>query len=299
MRAMILGAAGQLARCLRDERPGGVDAVFLTRKQLDLAALARDSSPLVQAVEQRPAFIINAAAYTAVDRAETEPDMAFAANGDGPGVLAALCAGRGVPLVHVSTDYVFDGRKPSPYGEDDAAAPVNIYGASKFAGEQAIQAAEGRFLIFRTSWLYSAHGGNFVKTMLRLGAERDRLRVVDDQRGRPTSAHDLARALWAAAIESAGWPAASPRWGVYHYAGEGVASWADFADEIFTQAQRWTGRAPVVERIGSHAYPTPAARPLNSVLDCTKYERVFRPAPPPWRRSLSEALIRIFEEGRQ
>jgi dTDP-4-dehydrorhamnose reductase len=288
MRVVVIGTSGQLARCLAEEQPHHIGAVFLGRDRLDLARPG-DVSPTLAA--ERPDLIINAAAYTAVDKAETEPDLAFAINRDGPAALAAFCATRGVTLIHISTDYVFDGAKPVPYVEDDAPSPINVYGASKLAGEQAVRRTMAqRSLIVRTSWVYSAYGQNFFKTMFRLAGERDRLRVVDDQRGRPTSAHDLARALWAIALEAAAWTADAPQWGLYHYAGEGTATWADFAEAIFAQARPRLLRTPAIERIASSEYPTPATRPRNSILDCSKFQRVFALPPRPWRQSLSEVI---------
>jgi dTDP-4-dehydrorhamnose reductase len=291
MRVVVIGKAGQLARCLADERPHDVGAVFLGRDRLDLAHPGA-VAPALDA--ERPDVVINAAAYTAVDKAETEPDLAFAINRDGPAALAGFCAARGIPLIHVSTDYVFDGTKPGPYVEDDAPSPINVYGASKLAGEQAVQNATAlRFLIVRTSWVYSAYGQNFVKTMLRLASDRDRLRVVDDQRGRPTSAHDLARALWAITTQAAAWTTDAPHWGLYHYAGEETATWADFAEAIFAQAGPQLSRTPFVERITSNEYPTPAARPRNSVLECSKFQHIFDLPPRLWRQSLPEAMARV------
>jgi dTDP-4-dehydrorhamnose reductase len=293
MRVVVIGGSGQLARCLADERPRQVDAVFVGRDRLDLACSGAVSSVLSA---ERPDLVINAAAYTLVDKAETEPDLAFAVNRDGPAALAAFCAAGDVPFIHVSTDYVFDGAKPGPYAEGDAPSPINVYGASKLAGEQAVlRAMKQRHLIVRTSWIYSAYGHNFVKTMLRLAGERDRLRVVDDQKGRPTSAHDLARALWAVALEVRTWTADAQHWGLYHYAGEGTVTWADFAEAIFAQARPRLSRTPSVERIASSAYPTPAARPRNSSLECSKFQRVFGLAPQPWRLSLPEVIVRGFE----
>lgn len=295
MRILIIGRSGQLARCLADEKPSGVECALWGRDRFDLAAIggtgAREAARALTG--HRPDAIVNAAAYTAVDKAETERETAFAVNRDGPAVLAGFCAREGVPFVHVSTDYVFSGAKTGPYVEDDATGPVNVYGASKLAGEEAVRKAGGRFAVVRTSWVYSAYGQNFVATMLRAGTGRDRVRVVDDQRGCPTSAHELAKALWTVALRLA-----SPEGGlsgVYHYAGAGAATWADFAEAIFDEAKPWLGRRPVVERIGTADYPTQAARPANSVLDCSKVRAVFGLAAVPWRESLAKVIARRFD----
>ncbi|HEX8233005.1 MAG TPA: dTDP-4-dehydrorhamnose reductase [Caulobacteraceae bacterium] len=285
---LVLGRSGQVARELAKlGPPPGFGLAFAGRERLDLLSGA-DPSPLLD--EVRPAVVINAAAYTAVDRAESEPDLAYRLNRDAPAALAAACAGRGIGFVHFSTDYVFDGRKAEPYLEDDPRAPQGVYGASKAAGEEAVEAAGGRHAILRTAWVYSASGANFVKTMLRLAQMREEVAVVDDQRGNPTWAEDCARgALLAAERLVAGDAKAE---GVFHLAGEGEATWADFAEAVFEESARRGGKQPRVRPISTLEYPTPARRPANSRLDCGKLVRHFGWRPRPWR----EALAACFDE---
>lgn len=284
MRVLVIGATGQLARALGAAAPG---LTFLGRGMLDLA----DSMAAEAAVRAHaPDLVINAAAYTAVDRAETDAEAAYAANRDGVAALARGAARAGAALVHVSTDYVFDGSKAGAWVETDPTGPLGVYGASKLAGERAALAANPRTLVLRTSWVYSPWGRNFVTTMLGL-AERERLTVVDDQHGKPTSALDLADAILAIAPRLAPAPAGSACWGVRHYAGRGATSWAGFAREIFAQARgRLTATAPEVVPIATEAYPTPARRPRNSALDCTAFEQDFGIATVDWRAALARVL---------
>jgi dTDP-4-dehydrorhamnose reductase len=237
-------------------------------------------------------IVINAAAYTAVDRAESEPALAQAINGVAVGRLAEACYMRGVPLIHVSTDYVYDGAKPAPYVESDSTNPLNVYGRTKLAGEELIRACLDSHVILRTSWVYSAHGANFVKTMLRLGAEREELRVVDDQIGAPTSAADLAQAIVTIARALA---EDQRSFGTFHFANQGETSWRQFAEEIFAQAG-WAGIRARVVPIASVDYPTPARRPANSRLDTAKIREVFGIVPPPWQKSLTSVLA-DFPQG--
>jgi len=230
--------------------------------------------------------VVNAAAYTAVDRAEDDREAAFRANAEAPGVLAHWCAQAGVPLVHYSTDYVFDGQGTRPYREDDATAPLGVYGASKLAGEQAIRAAGGRHLIFRTAWVYASHSANFLRTMLRVGAERDVLRVVADQIGTPTPAALIAD-VTAQALQHDG--ALSGTW---HLTAKGETSWHGFAEAIFADAVA-TGvlpRAPIVEAISTAEYPTPAKRPAYSHLDVAKLEQDFYVSLPSWQEGLKRVI---------
>lgn len=238
-------------------------------------------------------IVINAAAYTAVDRAESEPALAEAINGVAVGRLAEACARRGVPLIHVSTDYVYDGAKPTPYVESDATNPLNVYGRTKLDGENRIRACLPAHVILRTSWIYSAHGANFVKTMLRLGAERDELRIVDDQKGAPTSAADLARAIMTIVPLLTG-PEDQSRFGTFHFANQGETSWRQFAEEIFRQAS-WAGIRARVSPIAAADYPTPARRPANSRLDTAKIRAVFGIAPPSWQDALVPVLADLRE----
>jgi dTDP-4-dehydrorhamnose reductase len=233
-------------------------------------------------------MVINAAAYTAVDRAEEEEALAQVINGAAPGAMAVACAELGIPFVTVSTDYVFDGSGEAPWQPGDAPGPLNAYGRSKLAGEDAVRAAGGVHAILRTSWVVSAHGNNFVKTMLRLGRDRERLTIVADQTGAPTPARAIAAACLEIARQLAQDPAKS---GTYHLAGAPQTSWADFAREIFAQA----GVDCAVEDIPTTAYPTPAARPLNSRLDCTTLETVFGLSQPDWRLGLKDILKDLGE----
>ena len=239
--------------------------------------------------------VINAAAYTAVDRAESEPALAQAINGTAVGRLAEACKKRGVPLIHVSTDYVYDGTKPAPYVETDATGPLNVYGRTKLAGEEFIRSRLDTHVILRTSWVYSAHGANFVKTMLRLGAERDELRIVDDQKGAPTSAADLAQAIMAI-VRALPESEDRRRFGTFHFANQGETSWRLFAEEIFAQAD-WAGIRAHVIPIAAATYPTPARRPANSRLDTSKIQEVFGIVPPPWPKSLIPVLAELRQGG--
>lgn len=288
----MFGKSGQVARAMTERcAEKGIVLKALGREDADLMDPAALRLPISEAPDG--AVVVNAAAYTAVDQAEEDQETAYAVNETAPGVMAQGCAARGLPFIHLSTDYVFNGAKDGAYVEDDATDPLGVYGASKLAGEKAVLAAGGRFVIIRTSWVYSPFGRNFVKTMLRVGAERDELRVVDDQIGAPTSAHDIADAILAAAGKLA---AGVGETGIFHMTGAGEASWADFADTIFEkQAPRW-GRRPVVTRILTADYPTPARRPLNSRLDCEKFERAFGYRPPDWRESLAKILDRLAGE---
>jgi dTDP-4-dehydrorhamnose reductase len=283
------GRTGQLAREMLARAPArGCEIQALSRSDIDLA----DAGAVANAVRDASAdLVLNAAAYTAVDRAESEPDLAMAINAAAPAAMAKACAKRGLPLIHLSTDYVFDGAKAGAWREDDPRAPTCAYGRSKAEGEAAVEAAGGRAVILRTSWVFSAHGSNFVKTMLALAKARPELRVVADQRGRPTAAGDLADAILAIAPRLvAGAPEAS---GVFHFAGEGTTSWAGFAEAIFELAG---DPKPKVIPIPTADYPTPARRPLNSELDCGRIERVFGLRPRPWRDGLAEALHELAPE---
>ncbi|GMG81093.1 dTDP-4-dehydrorhamnose reductase [Paralimibaculum aggregatum] len=289
-RILVIGETGQLARALAEAPPvPGRELAFLGRGALDLADIEA-IGPAVSAV--RPDAVINAAAYTAVDRAEEETALAERINGAAVGRLAEVCAAAGAPLVHVSTDYVFDGSLDRPWREDDPVAPVNAYGASKLAGERAALAAGARVAVLRTAWVYAPWGANFLATMLRL-AERERLTVVDDQHGCPTSALDLAAACLAAAAALLAEDDATAA-GIWHYSGAGETSWAGFAEAIFAGAlaRGMIGRAPEVVRIPTADYPTPARRPANSRLDCSRFAARFGLAPRPWQEALAEVLDR-------
>jgi dTDP-4-dehydrorhamnose reductase len=291
MRVTIIGTSGQLAIELR-RRSASPGLTLMEPQKVDIADEAALSALLAQ---QKPQLVLNASAYTAVDRAETESEKAYDVNAKGPRLLAEWCSRHEAALIHVSTDYVFDGQKVGAYVEDDPTAPLGVYGASKQAGEDAIRKALSRHVILRTSWVFSAHGQNFVKTMLRLARERDELRVVADQHGRPTAAADLADAmLHVARLAKEG----ANHWGTYHFASAGETSWHRFAQEIVAlQAQR-TQRTPVVTAITTADYPTPAKRPSNSVLNTELFERVFGFGPRDWRAGLSEVVDDLTEPVR-
>ena len=288
MRILVFGTTGQLARELLRRAPDSVALTALGRDKADLA----DPAACARAIDAAEAdLIINAAAHTAVDLAESEPALADTVNGTTPGAMAAAAARRGLPFLHVSTDYVFDGSGSRPWREDDPVAPLGAYGRSKLLGERLIAEAGGDAVILRTAWVFSAHGKNFVKTMLRLGAERDALSVVDHQRGGPTAAADIADALFTIARafgESRGKP------GTYHFAGAPTVSWADFAEAIFAASA--LPRKPVVNRIPTSAYPTPAQRPANSALDCSRILATYGIKQPDWQKSLSD-VIKELETG--
>lgn len=287
---LILGAAGQLGRELERSFAGLGPVVAAGRQAANLA----DEDQLRELVRRtQPAIILNAAAYTAVDRAESEPERAHAINAQAPRILAEEALRCNALFVHYSTDYVFDGGKPGPWVETDAPHPLNVYGASKLAGEQAVRQVGGRSLIFRTTWVYGPHGNNFLLTMLRLGRERDRLSIVDDQIGAPTTSIELARATQRVvrAILGGGC-GAPPDWaGLYHMTCGGSVSWFGFAQAIFARAATQLGaRVPELTPIPTSAYPTPARRPANSVLSNTKLEQRFGVQLSPWETALDEVF---------
>lgn len=279
MKILVFGKTGQVACELAQAAP---EALFLGRDQADLSDPAACDAAIRA---HRPDAVINAAAWTAVDRAEAEEAAATVVNGDAPGAMARACADLGVPLVHISTDYVFDGAGTLPFRPSDRPAPLGAYGRSKLAGEAAVQASGAAHVILRTSWVFSAHGSNFVKTMLRLGADRASLRVVADQIGGPTPADAIARAcLTLARGLRDGQPG-----GTHHFAGAPAISWAGFARETFALA----GLATVVEDIPSADYPTPAPRPLNSRLDCASLAAAFGIAQPDWPSALARVIATV------
>jgi dTDP-4-dehydrorhamnose reductase len=280
---LVFGRNGQVARELAGVAAGRA-IVFAGRETLDLADHARIDGLIAQLA---PSAVINAAAYTAVDRAEGEADVAYALNRDAPAAMARACAARGLPFVHFSTDYVFDGALDRPYVETDPTGPTSVYGASKLAGEQAVTAVGGPAIILRTAWVYSAHGTNFVKTMLRLAADRDEIGVVADQVGRPTWARDGARAALLAADGLRRDPALA---GLYHLSGADDASWADLAEATFTESARRGGPTARVRPITTDQYPTPAKRPANSRLDTGKIQAALSWTPRPWRESLAACM---------
>lgn len=273
---LVFGQTGQVAREMIRLAP---DAIFLGRNQADLSD-PNACAAIVRA--HNPDAVINLAAFTAVDRAEQQEDLATRINADAPGAIARECAALAVPFVFISTDYVFDGSGDQPFATDHPAAPLGAYGRSKLQGEQSVQAAGCAYAILRTSWVFSAHGSNFVKTMLRLGQERERLRVVADQIGGPTPARAIAQACLQIADYLRKEPA---KGGIYHFSGQPAISWAGFARAIMAQA----GLDCVIEGILSDEYPTPARRPKNSKLDCSALA-TFDLVQPGWRDALTQIL---------
>lgn len=292
MRILLTGATGQLGREVRRKfAQMGWDVTAPARAELDVAAARQ----IEDAFAAHPFdLVINAAAYTAVDQAETEEALAFRINAEAPGGLARACAASGATLIHVSTDYVFDGTKLEPYTEDDPPCPANAYGRSKEAGERAIRESLDRHIILRTAWLFSAHGHNFVKTMLRLAAERDELRVVADQSGNPTAAADLAWCIGELAKKIHDRRDGNFAWGTYHCTNRGAETWHGFAEAILDEAAPALGRRPVVHPITTADYPTPARRPMNSRLDNAKLKRTFGIEMPSWRPALSRVIDEIL-----
>ena len=302
MRLLITGWQGQLAQALvaQSVRDGHVEACAVGRPALDLCSLPTIERSMV---EVRPTLVINTAAYTAVDAAETDTAAAFALNADGAGLIAKAAAQRGSPILHVSTDYVYDGAKPTPYVESDPTNPSNVYGRSKLAGELAVMQANPRHIILRTSWVYSATGKNFLKTMLRLGAERPEVGVVVDQVGCPTYAPHLADAILRIAHalrapQTAGAPPAGP-WGIYHAAGSGETSWHGFAIAIFAETAARGLKVPRVAPLTTQQYPTPAARPANSRLDCSRLAATFAVRLPEWQAGIRTCLDELRVGGQR
>jgi dTDP-4-dehydrorhamnose reductase len=292
---LLTGANGQVGWELRRALPSSYAVIAPDRKQLDLS----DSDSIFKMVrEVRPDIILNPAAYTAVDKAESEPELALAVNGFAPGVLADEAKQLGALLVHYSTDYVFDGNKDAPYFENDSPNPQSVYGRTKLAGEQAVQAVGGKHLILRTSWVYGLHGGNFMKTMLRLAKERDELRIVADQFGAPTWARLLAEST--AQILN-GWQQAGldeSLSGLYHLTAGGRTSWHHYAEEIVRLARQYdeTLKSKVLDihPIATSEYPLPAKRPTNSVLSTEKIKRAFGLNLPEWQPDLVSCVRELY-----
>jgi dTDP-4-dehydrorhamnose reductase len=292
MRLFVIGAEGQVARSLREAASRSENIVFGFGARPDLDLL-RPASITKALADFRPDLVVNPAAYTAVDKAESEPDLAFALNCDGARAVAAAAADRGVPVIHLSTDYVFDGKKKEPYSETDPVGPQGVYGRSKLDGELAVAEANPKHIILRTAWVYAPFGSNFVRTMLRLTAERDRLRVVDDQSGCPTYAPDIAAAIIAIAQKWADSDWHSKYAGVTHIAGPDARTWCGFAREIVQGAAERGGRPIRVDPISTSDYPTPATRPANSCLSSERLEAVFGVRLRPLKSSLADCLDRL------
>ena len=294
LRVLVAGREGQLAQALLPAFAGaGWQVAARGRATLDLAGPASAIAEAVRA--EAPDLVVNAAAYTAVDRAESEPATAMAVNRDGAGALAGAAAAVGAPVLHVSTDYVFDGDKGAPYAEDDRPAPTGAYGRSKLEGEAAVLAANPRSAILRTSWVCSATGQNFLRTMLRLAATRDEVSVVADQRGAPTFAADLAAAILAAAPRLMTSPPGDEAFGVFHLSGTPDTTWHGFAAAIFAGAAARGHRAPVLHAIPTSAYPTPTRRPADSRLDCSRVAAVHGVHRPDWRPALDRCLDELLD----
>lgn len=292
MRIAVTGKQGQVVTSLLERGPAlGVEILAIGRPEFDLG----DPDGVVRAIAAaRPDAVVSAAAYTAVDKAESEPDAAFAINATGAGAVADAAATLGIPVLHLSTDYVFDGAKTSPYVETDPTGPISAYGRSKLAGETLVAAATPNHAILRTAWVYSPFGANFLKTMLRLAESRDIVRVVADQHGQPTSALDIAGAVIAVAKRLATDADPALR-GIFHMTASGEATWADFAAAIFAGLTLRGGKSVAVERITTADYPTPASRPANSRLDCSKLGNAHGVVLPEWRTAMETVLDRLID----
>jgi dTDP-4-dehydrorhamnose reductase len=291
MRILLTGANGQVGWELSNRgAKRGLEILALDHSDLDITDPVSVSREV-----NRPgvSLVVNAAGYTAVDQAESEPELAFAVNRDGPAYLASACGKAGIPLVHISTDYVFDGQKKGVYLVTDPVSPLSVYGKSKAAGEVEVRKHLREHFILRTGWVYGVHGHNFVKTMLRLGREREVVQVVTDQYGCPTYAADLAETILRIATQFL--EGGQVHWGTYHYCGKGVTSWHGFAEEIFRLASGDSSlKVKRVEPISTSEYPTPAQRPASSILDCSVLEHTFNIHPQPWAESLAQMLAVLF-----
>ena len=293
MSILVFGAGGQLGSELMGRAaPKDISFHFVRRADayIDDPAAVRRAMQLA-----RPQLVLNAAAYTNVDQAEVERDQAFRANGEGPKVLAQACIEKRIPLIHISTDYVFDGSKPSAYTETDPVAPINVYGQSKLAGETAVRELLDRHVILRTSWVFGIYGRNFLKTMLKLAAERDELRVVADQHGCPTSTADLTEAIVTIAPRLI---AGDPVWGIYNVASPQPTTWHAFAQEIVEAQAPFTGRRPAVQPIETKDFVTKAARPHNSELDSSKFFSTFGFRAKDWRERTREAVAALCGQAK-
>ena len=294
MRLLLIGGSGQVgSEILSLTKENNIECISPSSSELNIT----EQNSINEIIESNLPidFIINASAYTAVDKAEDEIELAFKINRDGPQYLAEACTQHGIPLLHISTDYVFDGTASIPYTEEMTIHPLGVYGASKAEGEQAVRDCLAEHIILRTAWVYGVHGNNFVKTMLRLGRERSELKVVSDQIGCPTAAEDIAEAI----INVVGQMVEKPnnRWGTYHYCSADSTNWAEFANGIFTGAVSSMPDYPSVHvtPISTTEYPTKAARPIYSVLDCSKIEQFFTIKPPSWLLSLQRYIPNILK----
>lgn len=296
MKVLVTGREGQVVRALQERGADelGLELIAVGRPELDLAEPG-SAAEVVRKVA--PDVVISAAAYTAVDQAEDEPEVANRINGEAPGELAAASRDIGAPIIHLSTDYVFDGRKPAPYCEDDPVGPIGAYGRSKLLGEERVRAENPDHLILRTAWVYSPWGKNFVKTMLALAQNRDEIGVVADQQGNPTSAHDVADGVlavlhaWDAGLRSG-------LGEIFHLTGTGATHWAGFAGQIFREADRLGLPTAAVRAVTTADYPTKASRPPNSMLDCTKLKRCFGYQAPRWQDATAQVVARLAEQAK-
>jgi dTDP-4-dehydrorhamnose reductase len=295
MRLAVTGKNGQVVSALQALAGPGLEIVALGRPELDLA---RPDTVFKALRDAKPDVVVSAAAYTAVDKAESEPDIAFAVNRDGAEAVARAANDIGVPVIHISTDYVFDGTKTTAYVENDPTGPASVYGRSKLEGEQAVSESTDNYAVLRTAWVYSAYGSNFAKTMLRLSECRDEINVVADQFGCPTSANDIAIAIVSIAKRLATDPSAHLR-GVFHMSGTGETNWAGFAKQIFEFSAENGGKSIVVNEITTAQYPTPARRPANSRLDCSKLEEVYRIRLPEWQTSTRAVMAALAQNKKE
>ncbi|MDR6831213.1 dTDP-4-dehydrorhamnose reductase [Bosea sp. BE271] len=293
LRIAVTGWTGQVVCAMLERVPVGVEVIALRRPDLDLA-VPKTVAPALRSA--RPDIIVNTAAYTAVDQAESEPELAMRVNGEAAGEAARAAATLGIPVIQLSTDYVFDGALARPYREDDQTGPISAYGASKLAGEQAVTAATDNHAILRTAWIYSPFGKNFVKTMLHLAETRDQIGVVADQAGCPTSALDIADAIFTVARNLTSQQDDARLRGVFHMSAAGEAVWADVAEAIFAERERQGGKPVWIKRIATADYPTPARRPANSRLDCSKLAQTHGVRLPDWQNSLGACIARLLKD---
>lgn len=288
MKIAVTGSMGQVATALQKwNGRAGIEVVGIARPQLDLSA---PENAFEVILHHLPDIVVNAAAYTQVDRAENERDLAFQINAAGAEAVAAAAARLDIPVIQISTDYVFSGDKDEPYIETDPTGPINVYGASKLEGERRVAAANSKHVILRTSWVYSETGSNFVKTMVRLAVERDEVSVVDDQFGAPTHADEIARSIVSVAQALPSESSAQTHFGVYHMTASGGTSWYGFASEIFATLADCTTEVAKLNGISSSAYPTAAARPMNSRLRCERFESAFGHRLPLWSEPVNAAV---------
>ncbi len=295
MRLAVTGKNGQVVSALQALASDELEIVALGRPELDLA---QPETVLKALREVKPDVVVSAAAYTAVDKAESEQDIAFAVNRDGARAVAQAASDIGIPVIHLSTDYVFDGTKDTAYVESDPTGPTSVYGRSKLEGERAVSEATDNYVVLRTAWVYSEYGNNFVKTMLRLSENRDEINVVADQFGCPTSANDIAAAVVTIARKLAE-DVSAPLRGVFHLSGTGETNWANFAKQIFALSAESGGKSIVVNDITTEQYPTPARRPANSRLDCSKLEEVYGIKLPSWQTSTRAVVTALAQSKKE